>query len=1307
MARPALSPQTKSAILQAVQQHRAQKQAAVNGQLQAAIQTHLDQNGKPLQNPGNISGRQGGGGGGSSSGGSSSLGGNLLHAVENVGKDFGTTALKAIDMPRRAVFGTGAALGSLIRQGNFDDPRVGQAFAGTYTGADVLKDAGVKSGAAKAIGGLGLDLLGDPLTYLAPEIHAADVPNVAEKLGKAGLTDEMAAILRAKSAGAVSADALKQVGEKGGIGFLGHTVVPHDLYAAATSPLRAVRGAAGDLLDKSEVLSKFRGPSNVTAAELRSGDPERAGKALFGMRNQETSKLLGAGRAAEWAHEWQDISKDIPHESGQVIHALESQDTAALDHLAGQGVPVDRIRGWYDGIHSELKAAGADVGHIEGYVPRFVSDEMATLKTSGKSGTVSQAVSSLVKSRSIAPGSDLSWMEKGLKVPEDLKPGDVRSWVNNQAQRVYGQDFYSTDLKNLGRLYAKQAGRVLGDATWKQNLVSQGLAMPEHAYQAAQRATGSAAADVVGAMAPEAAAQHVAETAGTKQLSFDEAAHALDQASAKAPDEFNKTMLSQQADQQRQLALFDQTVGKNADKPFNPMSVSKATRDEVPTEINKLVSEQVARHPDWRFDPDIARSLNKIADLTQPRNMTEFWTNYDKVQTLIKAYQLASPGFHFRNLFSGIFNNSLADMRVGTYPKWFRAHAAWGTEGLLGDGWKSFAERFPKEADAYRQARGVASFGQIATESGDAGRQGVRGTRNILIRTNKKVGGDVEHFLRGSLAMDSLLKGESLDSAVQRVMKVHFDYADLTSAEKNLKRVIPFYCVPDDHEILTKRGWKRHHELIESEPVMALDPNTHEMRWEPLLGVATFDYDDELWTIDRRGGTFEFTPEHRWPFQVAKTVVKGKEYGGARGVKRANELNSTHMLPLTGEFVDDGDSLLSPRLAAILGWIVTDGHGRWRGNHYEAVVYQSPNKHLAAIESLLGATRRQPHPQTGVCAVPVTLVDRKAIVKHYHDKSDLPSLVPLLSREAAEAMWQAMFDAEGCTMADGEMSWSQQDGPVKDAFQILCYMTGRSAWAVPGSQQMYLRVTKFLGVKEGFGRRHYKGTIWCPQTPTGTWIMRHDGAVMPTGNTWTRRNLPLQVEMMLREPATYSHFNAFERAISKGVPSGPNVPDFLRTQGAVPTPLTEQGQRVFFNPTNTLPVGDVLDNPLDPSRYLSMVTPVLKTPLELNANKQFFKGIPLTGKLIDPPGVYKIIPGLIPALEAVGAAKNGQIRSDAAYTLDQFLPLLSKLRRNAPTATEKQFKQRQVTQLVDFLFGAGLRSNTLSTQATAANNPNG
>jgi hypothetical protein len=379
---------------------------------------------------------------------------------------------------------------------------------------------------------------------------------------------------------------------------------------------------------------------------------------------------------------------------------------------------------------------------------------------------------------------------------------------------------------------------------------------------------------------------------------------------------------------------------------------------------------------------------------------------------------------------------------------------------------------------------------------------------------------------------------------------------------------------------------------------------------------------------------FLFTDDHRWPVEVNRTFVKGKWYGGERKMVPSTELNTSHKIPLTGEFQEE-HSILSPRLARILGWVVTDGYHRIRNNYMEMMVYQSPRKHLDEIVELLGTTPRKPHPDTGVVCVPVAIEDVKRIRAIFESKGDLVAIVCHLSRNSAEAMWDAMFKAEGCTSERGNQNFAQdpeKNPDVLDAFQILCYMTGRAANL--STKGCNVRRQKSFGVKEGMGLERYKGKIWCPRTPTGTWVMRHDGDVIITGNTFMRKNMPLQLETLAQHPRSISP----QLRIGAGTANS-FVPEHLRSGVAIPLgqeneegqqrfisqlglPVEEAFERLKVSPGN---IGDTIRNTI--LAYAGGLNPLIKGPLEQLSNTQFFSGRKLSD--LRPQGVVGGLAGVL------------------------------------------------------------------------------
>jgi hypothetical protein len=381
------------------------------------------------------------------------------------------------------------------------------------------------------------------------------------------------------------------------------------------------------------------------------------------------------------------------------------------------------------------------------------------------------------------------------------------------------------------------------------------------------------------------------------------------------------------------------------------------------------------------------------------------------------------------------------------------------------------------------------------------------------------------------------------------------------------------------------------------------------------------------------------------------------------------------------------------------------------------LVYQSPHKHLDEIVTLLGTTPRKPHPISGVVPVSVARADIKALLKFYEAKDDLPSLCAGLSPDAAEAMWDAMFKAEGCTTGrDGAQHFAQNPGPVGDAFQILSTLTGRSAWR--DARGVSVRKTRYLGVKEGIGTLAYTGVVWCPRTPTGTWVMRTaDGAVMPTGNTWTRKSVPLYLGEIFRQPGKFNRWQHLVDGISAsaGDAEAEEIPDWMRQGGGVVMPQGvsdalaslglpgyKEGQTSVYMPDMPWQSAQEVLRPAsqaagalgvpglgkNPDGFIGMMRE-LRTALgiggpagaglaalgEVPAGGQSF-----TGKRLEPGQYTEVgyplrwLPGITKRQQEPGGEQVPVMEDSLLYALEQAAPGLSKLRSIAPVSEQDESK---------------------------------
>lgn len=228
---------------------------------------------------------------------------------------------------------------------------------------------------------------------------------------------------------------------------------------------------------------------------------------------------------------------------------------------------------------------------------------------------------------------------------------------------------------------------------------------------------------------------------------------------------------------------------------------------------------------------DIADGLAQVNEIVGRAGDNIFWAGWDYFTELMKAWGIASPGFLMRNGLGGVFNNALAGVDVASYRRFQKMYGPlWGLGFKKGPIRKSLTGTMMtpnQQADAFRNTpqakRLIAKKGaegeRIVDSLAEMIRMGVfnggtvqeLGTyrirdqalrhmlnpfsrKNAAVLTVRMGNAHMENMLRGSLALDVLTKGGSMEEAVEAVFKYHFDYDDLAGWEKGLiRRAIPFY----------------------------------------------------------------------------------------------------------------------------------------------------------------------------------------------------------------------------------------------------------------------------------------------------------------------------------------------------------------------------------------------------------------------------------------------------------------------------------------------------------------------------------
>jgi hypothetical protein len=215
--------------------------------------------------------------------------------------------------------------------------------------------------------------------------------------------------------------------------------------------------------------------------------------------------------------------------------------------------------------------------------------------------------------------------------------------------------------------------------------------------------------------------------------------------------------------------------------------------------------------------------------------------------------------------------------------------------------------------------------------------------------------------------------------------------------------------------------------------------------------------------------------------------------------------------------------------------------------------------------------------------------------------------------------------------------------------------------------------------------------------------------------TWTKKNLPLMLEQIGRNPAKMTAYLKAKKEIERGQEKPAVIPDYFIRQGGIQLPFKYKGENMFVLPD--LPFKSPIEM-IDPALQFrtdlsvaerarlaigtlgTMTTPIVKAPYEWNAKQNLWKGYTFDGRYQQVPTVFYKTPLLMPMMQAVGlATKENDIwmmRDHDLHAMAQMLPTFSDMRRLFPS--EERYQQRTLSTWMSFVFGLGLRTNTKEEQ---------
>ncbi|MFI6394260.1 peptidoglycan-binding protein [Nonomuraea sp. NPDC050540] len=368
------------------------------------------------------------------------------------------------------------------------------------------------------------------------------------------------------------------------------------------------------------------------------------------------------------------------------------------------------------------------------------------------------------------------------------------------------------------------------------------------------------------------------------------------------------------------------------------------------------------------------------------------------------------------------------------------------------------------------------------------------------------------------------------------------------------------YCVDEETEILTQKGWKSYRELRQGDLALTLNHEAGLSQWQPVLEVCVFPAARrEMIRMEGYSHSSLTTPQHRWPVEryrrrTGTTRQKGPDgqwlaTGKAkRTVVEYERLWATSetlgywdRIPLAAPCADlPVEAKWSDAFVEVVAWFWTEGHImslRGGGKSTGVAIYQSA-ANAANVARIRGALTEVfgppvdsfPRVGRGTDGVPRWREASNRHLVEFHLSADAgrrlletaPGRVPSHDFLLTLTKAQLGLFIETSLAADnaGEGQLAQKDRAMAEAFMFAVVLAGKGAslhrrppdsscktdmWKVTIRRQGYLapmsaakRATGTFEVRREF----YDGEIWCPRTDNQSWLARRRGSVYFTGNTY-------------------------------------------------------------------------------------------------------------------------------------------------------------------------------------------------------------
>ena len=365
-----------------------------------------------------------------------------------------------------------------------------------------------------------------------------------------------------------------------------------------------------------------------------------------------------------------------------------------------------------------------------------------------------------------------------------------------------------------------------------------------------------------------------------------------------------------------------------------------------------------------------------------------------------------------------------------------------------------------------------------------------------------------------------------------------YSFAKIRMRQDRIPEIGDKFCLTEDHDVLTMRGWIPINNVTMNDNVAQLNKETNSMEYVHPLETLEFDQDGEMYEVESQGVSLHVTLNHRmWIQRRDKPLYELTEAKNIIG-KRVRYQSDGRILCNDLELTLGTNLFTNEKMNALISIV-----GIWMAEGWTAI---SPKDYICRLE--FAANKSRVHNKLKECcdilqwkynyveSTEKFYINHKEITNHLAPLSigavnkSVPKWAFQLSAQQTILFIQGMCLGDGHETATS-LHYSTSSIKLRDDLQILCqhagwtsYYTKRyeaghqvtmndgriitstaDSWDI-GIRRTRLRPTMNHGhSKSQHGQTekiaHFTGKVYCLRVPSEVFLVRRHGRIVWTGNS--------------------------------------------------------------------------------------------------------------------------------------------------------------------------------------------------------------